>query len=190
MNPARRRKMLTQNSHATSQLPPDRRKPHASHARAVGSFIPKLAAKAFEKNGFHSADIMTGWRDIVGQDLAAATAPERLKWPRQAKPSAEDPGSAAAATLILRVDASQALEIQYRTGEIIDRINRYFGYRAVAALKIVQAQMSPGKPDSATVAAAAPQPVPAPPPLAVPSDSPIGAALTALWSNIASKQRR
>jgi hypothetical protein len=43
------------------------------------------------------------------------------------------------ATLVLRTDGSQALAVQYGSRQIIERINAYFGYAAVAELRIVQA---------------------------------------------------
>lgn len=178
--------MLTPNSRARAQLPPDRRKPVTSYARAVGSYVPKLAAKAFEKYGFHSAEIMTSWRTIAGDELASATAPERLKWPRQAVSGTEDGRSAGGATLVLRVEAAKALEIEYRSGEIIDRINRYFGYRAVAKLTVVQAQLTPKAPASAAL----PTFNAAPPSDMLHPDTALGAALTALWLNVASSPQR
>ena len=42
------------------------------------------------------------------------------------------------ATLILRVDPARALDIQYKTAQMIERINVYFGYRAVTDLRILQ----------------------------------------------------
>ena len=44
--------------------------------------MPKLTHKAFEKYGFAAASLITDWATIVGKDVAAYTAPERLKWPR------------------------------------------------------------------------------------------------------------
>ncbi len=51
-------------------------------ARAVGTYVPKLTHKAFEKYGFAAAALITDWAMIVGKDIAGYTAPERLKWPR------------------------------------------------------------------------------------------------------------
>jgi hypothetical protein len=122
-------------------LPPDRRPGKGHSARAIGAFVPKVTAAAFERFGFHSAEIMTSWETIVGTDLARLTRPEAIKWPRGAKgrPDAEeDGGASAAATLVVACDPAFALEISYRTSDIIDRINRYFGYRAIAHLRIVQ----------------------------------------------------
>ena len=43
------------------------------------------------------------------------------------------------ATLVLRVDGGPRLDVQYKARQIIERINAYFGYAAIAELRIVQA---------------------------------------------------
>jgi hypothetical protein len=106
-------------------------------ARSVGTFVPKLTRTAFEKFGFSTAALLTDWPQIVGKVLAETTAPDRIKWPR-APGEAGTSGPRAGATLHLRVDPARALDIQYKSALIIDRINAYFGYRAVADLRIVQ----------------------------------------------------
>lgn len=110
--------------------------------KAVGSYVPRLTRQAFEKYGFSAAALITDWETIVGLALAAFTAPERLKWPKGMSsdvdgddaPERGRPG----AMLILGVDAGRALDVQYRGEQIIQRINAYFGYRAVAELRILQ----------------------------------------------------
>jgi hypothetical protein len=115
-------------------------------ARAVGSFVPKLTRKAMEKYGFSAAALITDWTAIVGCDIAAHAVPQQLKWPRALEVDSE-PGAEAAgrpgATLILRVDPARALDVQYKGRQILDRINAYFGYCAVAKLRIVQAPTEP-----------------------------------------------
>jgi hypothetical protein len=107
--------------------------------KAVGSFLPGLTRKAFEKHGFSAATLITDWPVVVGRELAAVTAPERLKWPRPVEYAEDGTDAPAGATLVLRVDGSQALAVQYGARQIIERINAYFGYAAVAELRIVQA---------------------------------------------------
>ena len=122
-------------------LPPDRRPGKGHFARAVGAFVPKMTAAAFERYGFHSAEIMTSWETIVGADLARLTRPDAIKWPRGSKVrtnEADDGAPAAGATLVIACDPAFALETSYRTHDILDRINRYFGYRAIANLRILQ----------------------------------------------------
>jgi hypothetical protein len=111
--------------------------------KAVGAFLPALTRKAFEKYGFSTATLVTDWMTIAGRELAAFTAPERLNWPRAlARPDAEtgEPGKGRqGATLVLRVDGGRSLDVQHRARQLIERINAYFGYAAVAELRIVQA---------------------------------------------------
>jgi hypothetical protein len=114
-------------------------------ARSVGSFVPGLTRAAFAKYGFSAASLLTDWAAIVGADVAKYTEPERLKWPRQPgiydETGAEERGRPGA-TLILRVDPGRALDVQYRGRQLIERINAYFGYRAVAELRLVQAPLA------------------------------------------------
>jgi hypothetical protein len=123
-------------------LPADTRTGKGYFGRAVGAFVPKVVAAAFEKFGFHTAEIMTSWETIVGADLARMTRPEAIKWPRGTKarpPVDDDNARGSGATLVIACDPAFALEVSYRTREVIDRINRYFGYRAIAQLRVVQA---------------------------------------------------
>jgi hypothetical protein len=153
-------------------------------ARAVGSFVPKLTRKAFEKYGFSAATLLTDWSAIVGKELAAFTAPERLKWPRSVA-IREDVEAGAegrpGATLILRVDPARALDVEYKGRQILERINGYFGYRAIAEMRILQAPLAKS---------AAPRTAPqAPPPVAAPelasiADERLRAALTRLKSGL------
>jgi hypothetical protein len=137
---------------------PRRAGPGLYGVKAVGSFVPRLTAKAFEKFGFSTASLITDWPAIAGKELAAYTAPERLKWPRNADVSDDEEASSRqsrrGATLVLRVDAGRALDVQYKARQITERINAYFGYAAIAELRIVQAPI-------ARSAAAAPRAVPA-----------------------------
>lgn len=113
-------------------------------ARTVGSFVPKLTQKAFEKYGFSTVALLTDWTAIAGRDLAAYTRPERIKWPRNVAVR-EDVESGCqgrpGACLILRVDPARALDVQYSAAQLIERINGYFGYRAIADLRILQAPL-------------------------------------------------
>ena len=43
-------------------------------ARTVGSYVPKLTRKAFEKYGFSAATLLTDWALIVGEDIAGFAA--------------------------------------------------------------------------------------------------------------------
>jgi len=113
--------------------------------KAVGSFIAKLAKRSFERYGFATAAILTDWKAIVGPDLAAYTQPERLRWPRLPEPAGDTDDTRiprGGATLHLRVTSARALDVQYASAQILERINSYFGYRAVTQLRILQAPLT------------------------------------------------
>jgi len=113
---------------------------------AVGAYVPGVTRAAFEAHGFPSASILSDWPDIIGAEFADITCPERLVWPRGAEPCADEEGGAkrrtqhrrAGATLVLRVDGPRSLEVQHIAPQLLERINIYFGYRAVSQLRIVQ----------------------------------------------------
>lgn len=97
--------------------------------RSLAAVLPKVAEPAMRKRGFAQVEIVTGWSGIVGAALAAETTPERLSFP---------PGKRLDGTLHVRTSGALALEIQHLEPIILDRINTYFGYRAVARLKLAQ----------------------------------------------------
>ncbi len=59
-----------------------------------------------------------------------------MVWPRRVHEDDPDP-----ATLVLRVEGPVALEIQHLSGVIIERVNRFFGWRAVGRVQIRQAPL-------------------------------------------------
>ncbi|MEZ5923765.1 MAG: DciA family protein [Hyphomicrobiaceae bacterium] len=104
---------------------------------AIGALVPEVTRRAFEKHGFPAGRLALDWTAIVGAELARFTRPEKIKWPR---PIEDDEESASAgATLVLRVEGARALDVQYRAGQIMERINGFLGYRAITELRIVQA---------------------------------------------------
>jgi hypothetical protein len=158
-------------------------------ARAVGSFVPGLTRKAFEKYGFSAATLITDWEAIVGKDLAKQTAPEKLKWPRQPEVADADsdkkkPAARQGATLFMRVEGPRALEIEYKRAQIAERVNAYFGYRAVADIRIIQAPLPKPKPPRVAKVTAADK-------VALPAvqDESLRAALEKLGAGMNAKKR-
>ena len=97
--------------------------------RAAATILPGVTRRAFARRGFSRTAVVTEWPAIVGDALAAETIPERLVFPR---------GGRAGGTLHIRVGGAFATELQHLEPLVIERINRHFGYAAVARLAIVQ----------------------------------------------------
>jgi hypothetical protein len=162
-----------------------------SAAKAVGSFVPRLTRKAFEKYGFSAATLLTDWSVIVGPQLAAYSAPDRLKWPRAVESYGDVEAGAEGrpgATLILRVDGGRALDVEYRKRELIERINAYFGYRAVADLRILQAPVNAPLPRAVLTPRAATRPATPSPGLATIANDGLRSALERMEAGIAARR--
>lgn len=112
-------------------VPPKRSRQAAPLADLVG----RTVGDAFAKQGFASVEIVTHWREIVGDALAKRSEPIKLAWPRR-----DDPDSVG--VLQVRVEGAYALEIQHLQPVIIERVNRYFGWRCVGRLAIRQGPVS------------------------------------------------
>ncbi len=105
-----------------------------------------ITKAAFARYGFAESDVVANWAAIVGEDLAAVSAPERIKWPKGAGEAAQKQGG----TLVIRAAPGRALELQYEASRIIARVNSFFGHGAIAALKVMQAAELGQRPRKAT----------------------------------------
>lgn len=97
--------------------------------RAIAAEVPGITRAALGKRGFGEAQLITQWEAVVGPELAGKLAPERLSFAR---------GQRRDGTLRMRVASAFALEAQHLEPIIIERINGFFGYGAVARIVLVQ----------------------------------------------------
>jgi hypothetical protein len=111
-------------------------KPGKSRLRPLSDLLHKTLAQAFAKQGFASTDIVTRWTEIVGGEIADHSEPEKIQWPRMRFAQVAQPG-----TLVLRVEGPTALEIQQLSDVILERVNRFFGWEAVGAIRLRQAPL-------------------------------------------------
>lgn len=106
----------------------------SNRSRPVSELLPSVGGAAFRRFGFVQSSIVTRWPDIVGERLAAASAPESIKFPVGKKQDG---------TLSLMVRSAHAVMIQHVVPEIIDRVNLFFGYPAIAKVAIRQGDVAP-----------------------------------------------
>jgi len=100
--------------------------------RSLAELVPGAMGEALAAQGFADSEILLRWGDIAGPELAERCQPVKLAWPRgpQGEGRHREP-----ATLHVQVESAFALELQMQSGVIIERINRYFGWRCVGAIK-------------------------------------------------------
>lgn len=96
-----------------------------------------LTRAAFARYGFAYGDLITQWPAIVGDGVAQWSEPERIKWPRAGADDRKQGG-----TLVIRATPGRGLDLQHETPRIIERINAFYGYGAIAAVKIRQGALS------------------------------------------------
>jgi hypothetical protein len=123
----------------------NRRKPKYG-ARAIGTYVSRALDPAARARGFATTALLSDWPAIVGSELARFTVPDRINWPRRRDDGeAESPRKGhrtEGATLVLRIEGPRAIEVQHRAGQILERVNAYFGYRAVTEMRFLQAPIA------------------------------------------------
>jgi hypothetical protein len=109
-------------------------RPRGGQARAIADLMPEIGRTAFRRFGFVQSSVVTRWPEIVGPRHARVCAPEAIRFP---------PGQKMDGILELVVTPAHAPMIQHVVPEIIDRVNRFFGYKAVARVKLRQGAVKP-----------------------------------------------
>ena len=110
-------------------VPKPYQRPRGGEARAVSDLMPEIGRAAFRRFGFVQSSVVSRWDEIVGARYAAVSAPEAIRFPV---------GKKAEGTLELVVEGAHAPMMQHVVPEIIERVNRFFGYSAVARIKVRQ----------------------------------------------------
>jgi hypothetical protein len=82
---------------------------------------------AFRKFGFVQHSVVSRWSEIVGERYARVSIPESIRFPQ---------GKRAEGVLSLVVGGAHAPMMQHIAPEIVERVNRFVGYSAVARLAI------------------------------------------------------
>ncbi len=97
--------------------------------RSIGGLAQRLTVGLAKGRGAALMRLKADWSAVVGPDLARVCRPDAVIGGRSART-----GKA----LRLRVSGAAALEVQHRSAQIVDRVNAYFGHRAVDEIKLVQ----------------------------------------------------
>ncbi len=148
-------KKLTPESHITRAANheecPKKKQPIVYHRRSYEGLerltkeVHALTQPILGKRGFGGVEIIENWTDIVGEDLAPGIRPEKLTFEKQSRING---------TLHVKsAGGAFALLFEHHKQQVIDRINSYFGYTAVAQIKIKQGKLtfsSLSKPESSS----------------------------------------
>lgn len=149
--------------------------------RTINKHFRDLTAPLFKKHGFAQGDVLANWPQIVGEQVAQVSRPEKIRWPREGE-------GKSGGTLHIKVQAGRGLEVEYLASGIMERVNGFLGYGAIKAVKVVQAH------DFKSTVRARPA-VPTPPPevlawVSAISDPDLSAALSRLGAGISAENQR
>jgi hypothetical protein len=125
---------------------PARNKPAAPVGKPLRDLLGTVIGDVFTRQGFASAELVTRWREIAGDEIAAHSEPIKIQWSRRPThhPTDSDremPGESAPGTLVLRVEGPAAIEIQHLSNVVLERVNRFLGWRAVERIALRQAPL-------------------------------------------------
>jgi hypothetical protein len=120
--------------------PPSKSKPYTPpaerrrYAAGLDDLARKLAAPALRRHGFAQDALVARWPEIVGDRFAEVSLPTRLSFA---------PESRTGGTLTIRIEGPMATQLQHAESLVIERANQFFGYAAVARLKLMQGPVPP-----------------------------------------------
>jgi len=114
----------------TKRNAPPRRARLSVGLRAIAGTVPQVTRQALGRRGLAEGGLIAEWPNIVGSEVAARCRPETLAPARKGR---RDEG-----VLTLKVEPGFALEAQHLAPLLLERVNGYFGYRAVARLRLQQ----------------------------------------------------
>lgn len=112
--------------------------PRHGRTRAAGELIGDVGGLAFRRFGFIQSSVVSRWAEIVGERYAKVSSPESIRFPA---------GKKSGGVLSIIVQGAHAPLMQHLAPVIVERVNRFFGYSAVARLSFRQG--SPLKRESA-----------------------------------------
>lgn len=98
--------------------------------RPIARMVDRLTKGMLGRHGFAHGAIVSQWPDIVGENMARHTQPEKIVFSRD---------GVSGGTVHLRCDSGAlATELQHLEPQILERINMFFGYQAVVRIKLIQ----------------------------------------------------
>lgn len=105
----------------------------------LGGLVSEVLDPVLARRAGMTTALLAAWPEIVPAMLADTTRPQKINWPRRAHE--DDPFKPA--TLIVAAEGMSALHLQHQTGEIVQRVNAFFGFQAIGRIQLVQKPVAP-----------------------------------------------
>ena len=100
-----------------------------SYFKQIGDTLPKILKTKLKKVNFVDMSVIKNWKEIVGDDIAKNCWPIKIFF---------SDGNNSNGKIAIKVKRGWSLEIEYKNQEIIEKLNQYFGYKAISKINIIQ----------------------------------------------------
>ena len=97
--------------------------------RHASETVRKSVDQVVGKKGFAESEVLLRWPEIAGEALAATCRPVKVHYGANRN---------LGATLIVHADSGRAPEVTHLAPKIVERVNQFYGYRAISRMKVTQ----------------------------------------------------
>jgi hypothetical protein len=103
--------------------------------RSAAETARRRLGEAAAGHGFAEPEVLMRWAEVVGERLSSLCVPVKVSYSRAQR---------LGATLVVRTEGARATEVEHLGPRIIERVNQFYGYRAIDRLKVTQTTASGG----------------------------------------------
>lgn len=102
----------------------------------IKGIVNRVMNPIAKKQGIIHGKIVLDWEKIIGQDYARFAKPIKVTFPT---------GRRNGGVLHLKVSPAHALIVQHSRDLVVEKINSFFGYRALCDVRLLQVPFSQGE---------------------------------------------
>lgn len=106
--------------------------------QALARSVRRVAKQGAGKRPPLLTDLTFDWPGIVGEVIGSRTLPLKLTGGGSLPEGGRRPQ-----TLVLKVENAWALEVNHQTPTLVERVNSYFGWRAIDRISLLQGYVPP-----------------------------------------------
>jgi hypothetical protein len=108
-----------------------------TYFQPLGGSLSQILDPLMIKKSHIETSLALYWPEIIGEKYAQSSRPLTVTWPRAYTPHTQFQSGC----LTIASENSAILELQHQTPQLIEKINKYFGYCVINSIKIKQTSL-------------------------------------------------
>ena len=100
-----------------------------NYFKKIGKSLPKIINRDIKRKNFIQFSLLNNWESIVGKKISKFCKPDKIIFSHTKNING---------TVFLKTIRGRSLEIEFQSEEIIEKLNQYFGYKAINKISIIQ----------------------------------------------------